>query len=88
MLQSKFAKKNLRFKAQKIFTDRTQPRTVFRESIEAIAQKPRGIVNYYGKGGIGKTSLLRNILSGSGELYARKKAPAFYNIFLRLEELA
>lgn len=85
MLQSKFAKKNLRFKAQKIFTDRTQPRTVFRESIEAIAQKPRGIVNYYGKGGIGKTSLLRNILSGSGELYARKKAPAFCNIFLSLD---
>lgn len=61
MLQSKFSKKKNGFKAQKLFTDREEPRHVYRESMVAWPQKPREIVVYYGKGGIGKSRLLKSL---------------------------
>lgn len=85
MLQSKFAKKNAAFKAQKLFTDRVEPRAVFAASIAAIGEKPREIINYYGKGGIGKTTLLRNLVANSSELYAKCKPLAVSNVFVSLD---
>ena len=85
MLQSKFAKKNAPFKAQKLFTDRVEPRAVFAESIRAVGRKPREIVNFYGKGGIGKTTLLKNLIEGSPAQYALHRPMLIGNIFLSLD---
>ena len=68
MLQSKFAHTQKSFKAQKIFTDRVEPKKVFQDSIESISRKPQEIITYYGKGGIGKSRLLK-------ELYLSIKEP-------------
>lgn len=68
MLQSKFARTPKSFKAQKIFTDRVEPTKVLQDSIEAMDQKPQEIITYYGKGGIGKSRLLK-------ELYFSIKEP-------------
>lgn len=85
MLQSKFAKKSQDFKAQKIFTDRKEPRAVFRDSIAEFDEVPRRIINYYGKGGVGKTTLLRNIVLESGSVYAEYKKKSITNIFVSLD---
>lgn len=63
MLQSKFAKKGSSFKAQKFFTDRMAPRHVLSDSLQNIETKPLEIIAYYGKGGIGKTRLLKELVT-------------------------
>lgn len=90
-LKSKFARKNDQFKANKIFTDRTEPQAVFSESVRQIVQAQdeehsRQIIVYYGKGGIGKTSLLKR-LSGivSREVYMRYPQYSFRNVAISLE---
>ena len=85
MLQSKFSKKNDSFKAQKLFTDRTEPREVFRRSMLSLADRPKEIINYYGKGGIGKTTLLKKIIAGSPEVYAQIREKTVYNVFVSLD---
>lgn len=74
MLKSRFAKKE-GFRAQKTFTDRIEPRTVFSESICSFSKRPREIVVYYGKGGIGKSSLLKRLAREEwpGEAYLAGK---------------
>lgn len=61
MLQSKFARKDVEFRAQKIFTDRKPPQQVLQESLQQLEEKPLQIINYYGKGGIGKSRLLKEL---------------------------
>lgn len=61
MLKSKFARKESAFRAQKIFTDRKPPQQVIQESLQKIEQKPLEVINYYGKGGIGKSRLLKEL---------------------------
>ena len=51
---SKFAKKQNKFTANRVFTDRVNPTRVFSESIRSLSSKPQEIIVYYGKGGIGK----------------------------------
>ena len=65
MLQSKFVKKNDKFNAQKIFTDRVEPRAVYKKSVEEWDDKQQEIITYYGKGGIGKSKLLKSLLQNS-----------------------
>lgn len=90
-LKSKFAKKQGKFKANKIFTDRTEPRAVFAGSIADIVSateetRSRRIVTFYGKGGIGKTSLLKQIVDNSARtVYCLYPKLRFCNIFISLE---
>lgn len=51
---------NQRIKAEKIFTDRVEPRDAFNKMVEELKANPEGIfvLSYYGIGGIGKTRLL------------------------------
>ena len=90
-LKSKFSKKNEIFKANKIFTDRKEPRAVFAEAVAGIVaaqdeEHSRQIVSFYGKGGIGKTSLLKQLMEESEkavyELYPKVR---FHNISINLE---
>ena len=79
MLKSKFSKKSSDFKAQKLFTDRVEPTAVFEQSIQTINEKAQEILVYYGKGGIGKTSLLKKLTA---------KVPkdcSFHSVFISLE---
>ena len=85
MLQSKFAKKTQQFQAQKIFTDRVEPRAVFRKSIAAWEEKSQEIITYYGKGGIGKSKLLKSILEQSGDIYSELGQSKIHNIFISLD---
>lgn len=89
-LKSKFAKDNKAFKANKIFTDRVEPRAAFADSIaKVIAAKEddsRQILSFYGKGGIGKTSLLKQIIAGSEKnVYEKYPRLKFHNIYISLE---
>ena len=82
MLQSKFAKKETAFRAQKIFTDRMEPRHVLDESLQNIAAKPLEVITYYGKGGIGKSRLLKELLAAT-EAYkddTRNVVPIFLSL--------
>ncbi|MCH5191296.1 MAG: hypothetical protein J1F23_03940 [Oscillospiraceae bacterium] len=85
MLQSKFSKKKERFKAQRIFTDRVEPRAVFLNSVQKMDVIPQEIVVYYGKGGIGKSRLLKGLLFESSEVYSSVKPYVFHNIFISLD---
>lgn len=85
MLKSKFTRVKDNFKAQKIFTDRTEPRTVFRQSIRSLEENPQEIIVYYGKGGIGKTRLLKGLIEESPEIYATVRDYSFHNIFVSLD---
>ena len=73
MLKSKFAKRGAGFKANRIFTDRIEPREVFNNSIDSFLQAPQEIVVYYGKGGIGKSKLLKTIYNTANDIYAHKQ---------------
>ena len=90
-LKSKFAKKNERFRANKIFTDRKEPRAVFAEAVaEMVAaedeEHSRQIVSFYGKGGIGKTSLLKQLMEESQDaVYALYPKVRFHNVSINLE---
>jgi len=57
----------LKPKAAEIFTDREAPRAAFWKVYHTMERGCIEIINYYGVGGIGKTSLLKQIRS---ELYA------------------
>jgi tetratricopeptide (TPR) repeat protein len=63
MLTSKFKKNNKTFRATKIFTDRQEPKDVFKESLNAFLSnlKKGEIIVYYGVGGIGKTKLIKEL---------------------------
>lgn len=84
MLKSKFMKNNCNFRAQKLFTDRNGPKEVFRNSILSYIRKPQEIINYYGIGGIGKTTLLKNLISGS-ELCYKEVDMNIHNIIISLD---
>ncbi len=90
MLKSKFAKNNNSFKAQKIFTDRVEPREVFSKSIASFASegndnKPSEIIVYYGKGGIGKTALLRKLKTEEEKEFAKFPQYHFQSIYISLD---
>lgn len=66
MLKSKFKKEPKQiFRATKIFTDRKEPRDVFKESINAFLSdhEKSQILVYYGVGGIGKTKLSKELFN-------------------------
>ncbi len=86
MLKSKFAKSNKSFKASKIFTDREEPRTVFKNSVLAFHEKPLEVITYYGKGGIGKSGLLKKLYLESDNVYMGLKDVKEVNtIFVSLD---
>lgn len=89
-LKSKFAKHTETFRAQKVFTDRVNPRKVFRDSIlklnDATLEENREIITYYGKGGIGKTKLLKELYYNTAtEVYESVPELKIHNIFLSLD---
>lgn len=90
-LKSKFSKKESKFKANKIFTDRIEPRAVFANGIEKITlaqdeEHSRQITVFYGKGGIGKTSLLKQIMdTGESAVYAKYPQYRYQNISISME---
>lgn len=85
MLKSKFAKKAQTFQAQKLFTDRIEPRAAFAQSIYEIDKRPQELLIYYGKGGIGKTTLLKSLLAESPDTYRLRTDYTFHNIFVSLD---
>lgn len=86
MLKSRFAKKsNNNFRAQKIFTDREKPRKVFKDSINKYDEKPKEIIVYYGKGGIGKTRLLKYLYDKSQDFYKTTLNKEYNNVFISLD---
>ena len=82
---SKFAKKKTKFTANRIFTDRVNPTSVFSKSISSILSKPQEIIVYYGKGGIGKTSLLHHLRKHADDIYRAIPEYTFHNIFLSFD---
>ncbi len=52
-------------KAEELFTDRVEPQKAFWEKYDAMESEPGGfdIIHFYGIGGIGKTALLKKILT-------------------------
>jgi len=90
-LKSKFAKRSNTFKANKIFTDRTEPQTVFANCVADVTAATdeahsRRIIVFYGKGGIGKTSLLKQIADSSAvAVYPKHPGYRFCNICINLE---
>lgn len=89
-LKSKFAKHSEIFRAQKVFTDRVNPRKVFCDSILTLREVSRDenkeIITYYGKGGIGKTKLLKELYGHtSEETYALIPELKIHNVFLSLD---
>lgn len=84
MLKSKFSKRSSSFKANKIFTDRIEPRKVFFDSIGTFPRNPQEILVFYGKGGIGKSSLLRNLYQNMQES-ADDKEIRLHRIFVSLD---
>lgn len=85
MLKSRFSKSTAGFKAQKLFTDRVEPRAVFAQSVEAWPERPQEIVVYYGKGGIGKSSLLKNLAAEAQTVYDRLPDRQIRSIMVSLE---
>lgn len=90
MLKSKFAKDVNEFKAQRIFTDRIEPRAVFSDSIasfiaESKDYKPSEIIVYYGKGGIGKTALLKKLKSEESSVFEKYPQYSFKSIYISLD---
>ncbi len=85
MLKSKFAKRGAGFKANRIFTDRIEPREVFNNSIDSFLQVPQEIVVYYGKGGIGKSKLLKTIYNTANDIYAHKQDMKIHSVFISLD---
>ena len=85
MLKSKFSKQKTGFKAQKIFTDRVEPRDVFRHSIQSFETLPQQIITYYGKGGIGKSSLLKTLFSEAESIYNDVSNITCHSVFVSLD---
>ncbi|MBP5224040.1 MAG: tetratricopeptide repeat protein [Lachnospiraceae bacterium] len=67
--------------AKRVFTDRDEPRRAFAEAYEAVCRHPADykVVHYYGRGGIGKSCLLRF-------LYAQMREEKAYTLFYDMEE--
>ena len=82
---SKFAKKQSKFTANRIFTDRVNPTRAFKDSITSLSAKPQEIIVYYGKGGIGKTRLLKQLCDSSERIYATEQNSTFHNVFLSFD---
>lgn len=85
MLQSKFSKSKTGFRAQKLFTDRVEPTAVFAQSVRSVSEKPQEILIYYGKGGIGKTSLLKKLYTEASGVYDQIADHNFCSIFISLD---
>ncbi len=90
MLKSKFAKDSNAFRAQKVFTDRVEPRAVFSDSIssfipESRNYKPSEIIVYYGKGGIGKTALLKKLKLEEESEYEKYPQYRFQSVYISLD---
>ena len=82
---SKFAKKQTKFIANRIFTDRINPSKVFADSILSLPTVSQEIIVYYGKGGIGKTRLLQQLCQSAEKTYIQLPQYRFYNIFLSFD---
>lgn len=85
MIKSKFDKKGS-FKATKVFTDRADPRHLFRTSVSdycegTLASK---LLVFYGFGGIGKTKLLHELLTND-EYYPLEYIKDIRKIFISLD---
>lgn len=82
----KFRSSEDRPKANKIFTDRDEPRNVFWKKYEQVKkiwssdtkEKDITVLSYYGIGGIGKTSLIKQIIKEMKEKIA-KPLFVYYN---------
>ncbi|MGN0650487.1 MAG: hypothetical protein ACI4KM_08635 [Oscillospiraceae bacterium] len=85
MLKSKFSKSNTLFKAQKLFTDRVEPSAVFTKSLQMISAKPQEILVYYGKGGIGKSSLLKKLYLLASDIYSQIAEYKVHPVFVSLD---
>jgi tetratricopeptide (TPR) repeat protein len=85
MLKSKFAKNKEKFQAQKIFTDRKKPSNVFKESILNLDERKQELIVFYGKGGIGKSRLIKKLLSDSEQVYEKYDKKRIHNIFVSLD---
>ena len=72
---SKFVNNNNEneWKAIKEFTDRVEPRKVFWETYEEKQSDKIDVITYYGMGGIGKSTLLRKLLSELKEKYSETR---------------
>lgn len=90
-LKSRFATQTGMFRAQKVFTDRVEPRKVFSDSIHRLASKEiqnenKEIIVYYGKGGIGKSKLLKELQERySEDVYQSMLHLNVHNVFLSLD---
>ena len=78
-MAKKIIKKNEVVKAVRKFTDRTQPRKSFFDKYEKLKESFANIediyiINYYGVGGIGKSTLMRKL---QAELQEKEKKPYF-----------
>lgn len=86
MLKSKFDKDTSGFSAQKIFTDRKEPGDVLYDSLKEINDAPLKVITYYGKGGIGKTRLLKEMFLKAKENCDKiVDGIVFYPVFISLD---
>ena len=66
--------------AEEMFTDREEPRAAFWDVYDKIPQGEYDVIHYYGIGGIGKTTLLKQIqLEISKKFNDSHKMSIYYN---------
>ena len=85
MLKSKFYKDPSRFCAQKIFTDRKVPGQVLADNLLEINDAPLKVITYYGKGGIGKTRLLKELYFKLHDHTDIVQGTTFHPVFISLD---
>jgi len=61
------------------------PRQVFRDSLNQIKEKPLEVINYYGKGGIGKSRLLKELIVHLKDCCDKNKEVTYVPVFLSLD---
>lgn len=61
MLKSKRSTQHLKETASRQFTDREEPKKSYRKALQSIHEKEFNILVFYGVGGIGKSSLLKEL---------------------------
>ena len=64
-----YSKKDSGFeKGRRVFTDREEPQKVFWDRFNSLDENRQSVVNYYGVGGIGKSSLIDHLVSNLRKL--------------------
>ena len=65
--------------AKRVFTDREEPQQAFRNAYEKISRTPADyqVLHFYGRGGIGKSSLLRELYR---QMEEQKRCSVFYDM--------